>query len=107
MARVATLVEARIPIGLVPEFVRAYSLGLNGVPPELNQTFLLQSAVDPTLIRVHQYWLKGAVLAQLASPAYLRESMDVLANAGVLPAISSFVVLDQGHPLIGAARITR
>ena len=107
MPRVATLLATRIPLEIVPEFVRAYSLGVGGLSPELNQTFLLQSEVDPTVIRIHQYWLNGAVLAQLASPAYLRECMDVLRAAGVMPVTTNLVVLDQGHPLIGPARTTR
>ena len=101
------MIETRIPLGNVPEFVRAFSLGMGNLPPELNQTFLLQSEVDPTLIRIHQYWLRGAMLAQVTSPGYLRDCMEVLRTAGVLPGISNFVVLDQGHPLIGPTRPAR
>jgi hypothetical protein len=104
MPRLATLVETRVPLGIVPEFVRAYALGLGNLPPELNQTFLLQSEADPTVIRIHQYWLRGATVAQFASPGYLHACMEVLRNAGVSPAVSTFVVVDRGHPLIGLGR---
>ena len=107
MPRLATLVEARIPFGLVPAFARAYALGIASLPPELNQTFLLQSDVDPTVLRIHQYWLTGAPLAQLASPDYLRGCMEVLEGAGVLPATSHFAVLGQGDPLIGYSKAQR
>ncbi len=101
MTRLATFIETRIPLGMIPDFARAYALGVVGLPPELNQTFLLQSDVDPTVFRIHQYWLGGAAMADLTSPDYLRGCLDVLAAAGVLPATSSFVVLDHGHPRIG------
>jgi hypothetical protein len=101
MSRVATVVETRVPPGLLPDFVRAYSLGVTQLPPELNQTFLIRSESDPTVVRIHQYWLKVASMEQVASPLYLRACMELLGGAGVLPVTSSFVVLDQGHPLIG------
>jgi len=101
MPRVATVVEARVPPGLLPDFVRAYSLGIVQLPPELNQTFLIRSESDPTVVRIHQYWLKVATMEQVASPFYLSGCMDVLRGAGVLPVTLSFVVLDKGHPLIG------
>jgi hypothetical protein len=72
MSRVATVVETRVPPGLLPDFVRAYSLGIAHLPPELNQTFLIRSEADPTVVRIHQYWLKVATMEQVASPFYRR-----------------------------------
>ena len=101
MSWLASILELRLPLQLVPEFARLYSTSMATLPPQLNQTFLLQSEVDGTVLRIHDYWLRVVPPGLVGDPPYLHPCMAFVEAEGLRPVSSRFFVIARGHPMIG------
>lgn len=59
---VMTVLEARVPSERWPELVETYKNGAARLPPQMIETFLVQSAAEPSICRITSVWQSRSAL---------------------------------------------
>ena len=92
MARVATILEAYVPLERQADLQAAYRDAVDdGFPPGLLRTQLLQDAGDPTRWRIETIWESFEALTAMRGSGTPRGILMFRA-AGVEPTVSAFRV---------------
>jgi quinol monooxygenase YgiN len=90
---VITILEARIEPDMVPALLAAYQNGLSHLPPQMNQTFLIQSVTDKTVWRILSVWKSREALDEMRSSRETPEGILMFRAAGAEdPQLSIFDV---------------
>lgn len=95
MSRVATILEAYVPLERQSDLQAAYrDAAGDGFPPGLLRTQLLQDAGDPTLWRIETIWESFEVLKAMRSTG-TPKGILMFRAAGVEPTVSAFRVVEE------------
>jgi hypothetical protein len=95
MSRVATVLEARVPLERQDDLRAAYREAAgDAYPPGLLRSQLLQDAGDPTLWRIETVWESFEALKAMRGTGTPRGILMFRA-AGVEPTLSVFLVVED------------
>jgi len=90
---VITVLEAHLALDKVPALQAAYTKGLADLPPQITQTFLLQSTADETLWQIITVWKSRAALDEMRRSVETPAGVLMFRAAGAEPKISVYSVL--------------
>ena len=90
---VMTILEAQVELDMIPALQAAYRNGVqHGLPPQMTQTFLIQSANDKKLWRIISIWKNRAALDEMRNSGQTPEGILMFRAAGAEPKLSIFEV---------------
>jgi hypothetical protein len=90
---VITILEAHIELDMVPALLAAYHNGLSHLPPQMIQTFLINSATDKSIWRILSIWKSREALDEMRSSREVPEGVLMFRAAGAEePTLSIFDV---------------
>jgi quinol monooxygenase YgiN len=91
-AMIMTVLEAHVAQEHWTHLRQAFERDLRGLPAQLVQSFLVQSADDPTLWRVVTNWRSREALAEYRDSVEVPAGIVMFRSAGAEPALSIFEV---------------
>jgi hypothetical protein len=83
-----TLLEAHVAAEQWPALQHAYETGLDHLPPQMVQTFLMQDARDPTRWSILSFWHSREALDEYRRGAGTPEGILWFRAAGAEPALA-------------------
>jgi len=89
---VMTILEARVAPEKQGALEAAYKAGTEHKPPQLAQTFLIQSAADPTLWRIVSIWHSREALDEMRRSTETPAGVLMFRAAGAESTLSVFNV---------------
>lgn len=90
---VMTILEAQVELDMIPALQAAYHNGLgHALPPQMTQTFLVQSASDKKLWRIISIWKSREALDEMRNSGQTPEGILMFRAAGAEPKLSIFDV---------------
>ena len=90
---VMTILEAQVELDMIPALQAAYRNGVeHGLPPQMTQSFLVQSANDKKLWRIISIWKSRAALEEMRHSMETPEGILMFRAAGAEPKLSIFEV---------------
>ena len=90
---VITILEAHVDVDKSSALVDAYKKGTQeGLPPQMTQTFLLQSAADKSLWQISSVWKSREALDEMRNSGETPAGVLMFRAAGAEPKLSIFVV---------------
>ena len=90
---VITILEARVAPDMVPALAVAYENGLSHLPPQMMQTFLMNSTTDKSIWRILSVWKSREALEEMRRSRETPEGILMFRAAGVEePQLSIFDV---------------
>lgn len=92
MAMVMTVLEAHLEPEKWATLEAAYKSGTSRVPPQMSQTFLVQSTADPTLWRGISVWKSREALEEYRRSVETPGGVLMFRAAGAEPALTLFDV---------------
>lgn len=92
VAVVITILEAHVELDKAPVLLAAYQKGLGQLPPQMIQTFILQSFKDKTLWQIISVWKNRAALEEMRNSTETPEGILIFRSAGAEPQVSVFDV---------------
>jgi quinol monooxygenase YgiN len=96
-AMVMTVLEARIAEEHWTRLKQIYEGGLQQLPAQRVQTYLIQSADDPTLWRVISIWRSREALAEYRRSVEVPGGILIFRSVGAEPTLSIFEVAASIH----------
>jgi hypothetical protein len=90
MKMVITILEAQIASDKWEVLKRAYGSGAETLPPPIVETFLAQSATDPTVWRIMTVWRSREALDDYRQSVETPEGVLMFRAAGAEPTLSIF-----------------
>ncbi len=92
---VMTVLEAHVAPEQWPTLEAGYQGAVEGLPPQLVRTYLVQSADDPTLWRVISLWHSRKALDEFRQSVETPGGVLIFRSAGAEPTLSIFEVAYQ------------
>ena len=89
---VITILEAHVSAEKGPVLQDAYKKGLAQLPPQMVQTFLIQSTSDKTLWRILSVWKSREALDEMRNSGETPAGILMFRAAGAEPTLSVFDV---------------
>lgn len=89
---VITILEAHVDVEKAPALQEAYTKGLPDLPPQMTQTFLLQSVADKTLWQIISVWKSRDALDEMRKSVETPAGVLMFRAAGAEPNLSVFGV---------------
>ena len=89
---VITILEAHVELDKAPALLAAYQKGLGQLPPQMIQTFILQSFKDKTLWQIISVWKSRAALDEMRNSTETPDGVLMFRAAGAEPQLSVFDV---------------
>lgn len=90
---VITILEAHLDVEKAPALQEAYRKGTQeGLPPQMTQTFLLQSVADKTLWQIISVWKSREALDEMRNSGETPAGVLMFQAAGAEPKLSVFAV---------------
>ena len=89
---VITVLEAHVDADHWVAFQTDYKNRTKHLPPQMVQTFLLQSAMDQTLWQIVSVWKSREALDEMRNSGETPEGVIMFRNAGTEPKLSIFNV---------------
>ena len=89
---VITSLEAQVASDKWEVLQRAYGSGTDALPPAIVETFLAQSATDPTVWRIMTVWRSRDALDEYRQSVETPEGVLMFRAAGAEPTLSIFDV---------------
>lgn len=90
---VITTLEAHVAPDMVPALLAAYQNGLSHLPPQMIQTFLINSIADKSIWRILSVWKSREALEEMRRSREIPEGILMFRAAGVEdPQLSIFDV---------------
>ena len=89
---VMTILEAHVGEEHWAAFQMDYQNRIAQLPPQMIQTFLLQSATDQTLWQIISVWKSREALEEMRNSAETPEGVVMFRNVGAEPKLSIFDV---------------
>ena len=90
---VVTFIEAHVVPDEWTALEQAYKAGTQRLPPQLSQTFLVQSAADPTLWQIISVWASLEALLEARRMTEMPTGVLMFRAAGAEPTHSVFDVV--------------
>jgi hypothetical protein len=87
---VITILEAHVASDKWEVLKEAYGSGTDALPPPIAETFLAQSATDPTVWRIMTVWRSREALNEYRESVDTPEGVLMFRAAGAEPALSIF-----------------
>ena len=87
---VMTILEAHVELDMIPALQAAYQNGFTHLPPQMVQTFLVQSVSDKTLCRIVSIWKSLEALDEMRHSMETPEGILMFRAAGAEPKLSIF-----------------
>ncbi len=89
---VITVLEAHVDVEKASVLQKEYTKGLGDLPPQMTQTFLLQSATDKTLWQIISVWKSREALDEMRKLVETPAGVLMFRAAGAEPKLSVFAV---------------
>lgn len=89
---VITILEAHVELDKAAFLKDAYTKGLNDLPPQMVQTFLIQNVTDPTLWQIISVWKSREALDEMRNSGRTPAGILMFRAAGTEPKLSIFSV---------------
>ncbi len=89
---VLTILEAHVDSDKASVLLAAFQKGLSHLPPQMNQTFLIQSVSDKTLWKIISVWKSRAALEEMRATNETPAGILMFRAAGAEPQLSVFDV---------------
>jgi quinol monooxygenase YgiN len=89
---VITILEAHVGGENWVTFQKDFKNRIKKLPPQMVQTFLLQSAADPTLWQIISVWKSREALDEMRNSGETPEGVVMFRNVGAEPKLSIFTV---------------
>ncbi len=89
---VITVLEAHVEVDRAAVLQEAYTKGLHDLPPQMIQTFLLQSTADKTLWQIISVWKSREALEEMRTSGETPAGIVMFRAAGAEPKLSIFAV---------------
>ncbi len=90
---VITILEAHVEAEKASVLQAEYTKGLGDLPPQMVQTFLLQSAADKTLWQIISVWKSREALEEMRNSGETPAGILMFRAAGAEPKLTIFAVL--------------
>ncbi len=90
---VITILVAHVDLNKTATLLEAYRRGTeNGLPPQMIQTFLIQSVADKTLWQIISVWKSREALDEIRNSGETPAGILMFRSAGAEPELSIFAV---------------
>ncbi|NJC96104.1 MAG: hypothetical protein FIB03_07175 [Anaerolineae bacterium] len=89
---VVTILEAHVDSGQSSRLLTAYQGGITNLPPQMIETFLMQSTSDKTLWRIISVWKSREALDEMRNSGETPAGILMFRAAGAEPELSIFDV---------------
>jgi len=89
---VITILEAHVDDDKASVLQAAYRKGLDELPPQMTQTFLLQSMADKTLWQIISVWKSREALDEMRNSGETPAGILMFRMAGAEPKLTIFAV---------------
>ncbi len=89
---VITVLEAHVEAEKASMLQDAYTKGLHDLPPQMIQTFLLQSTADKTLWQIISVWKSREALEEMRNSGETPAGVVMFRTAGAEPKLTIFAV---------------
>jgi hypothetical protein len=97
---VMTILEARVDPSKWEAIRQSYTTGGTKLPPQMVQTFLLQSGSDPTIWRIASVWKSRSALEEYRESVATPGGVLFFRSVGAEPTLSIFDV--AAHAAVGS-----
>jgi hypothetical protein len=93
---VMTVLEAHVALEKQAALEQAYKTGIEHLPPQLTQTFLIHNIVDPTVWRIVSVWRSREALEEMRQSMETPGGVLIFRAADAEPMLSIFEVVATG-----------
>ncbi len=90
--KVLTILEAQVEEGKAAVLQEAFRKGLSNLPPQMDQTFLIQGVGERTLWRILSVWKSREALDEMRKSVAIPDGILMFRAAGAEPKLSVFDV---------------